>query len=381
MKSQDEVIILTADRSVAALVARALEHDNHLAVTGHYDDLSEVVAQLSQRPASAVVVDVDPDPPTAIEQLAPVATRFAKTCFIVLSEQWDEAIVLEAMEAGVRHFMRKESVREELSGVLRRVLPRLSPEEGTNGAIITVLSAAGGCGATTVAVNLANELRLSQGAEASVLLVDMDTAYGSVATFLNLSGTYGLADVVNQAGPVDVELVRSSATTWSDGGLDVLLSPATVNPKSPPAINDGEMGRAVATFKQAYDYTVIDAPRVRPDVAATLAEASRATLVVMQSNVKDIRFGKHICSMLTEKGAPAARIIPTVSRFSRKTSSVGLAELKRAIGVDDIAMICNDFPHAIQSIDMGEPLAVTGARSALRRDIQKLAEAFVSAAR
>ncbi len=379
MKSQGEVIVLTADRSVAALVAKALEDDNHLAVTGHYDDLSEVVAQLSERPASAVVVDVDPDPPAMIEQLAPVVTRFAKTCFIVLSKQRDEAIVLEAMEAGVRHFMRKESVREELSGVLGRLLPRLSPNEGTNGVIITVLSAAGGCGATTVAVNLANELRLSQGVEASVLLVDMDTAYGSVATFLNLSGTYGLADVLKQAGPVDVELVRSSATTWSPGGLDVLLSPATVNPKSPPAINDRDMGTAVAAFKEAYDYTVIDAPRVRPDVAAALAEASRATLVVMQSNVKDIHFGKQIRSILIEKGAPAERIIPTVSRFSRKTSSVGLAELKRAIGADKIAMIGNDFAHAIQSIDMGEPLAATGARSALRKDIQKLAGAFVSA--
>jgi len=380
MKSQDEVIVLTTDRSVATLVGKALETDSRLAVTGHYDDLSDVVAQLSQRPASAVVVDVDPDPPAMIEQLAPVVTRFAKTCFIVLSEQRDEAIVLEAMEAGVRHFMRKESVKEDLSGVLGRLLPRLSPDEGTNGAIITVLSAAGGCGATTVAVNLANELRLTQGGETSVLLVDMDTAYGSVATFLNLSGTYGLADVLNQAGPVDVELVQSSATTWSNSRLDVLLSPATVEPKSPPAINDRDMSGVLATFKQAYDYTVIDAPRVRPDVAATLAEASRATLVVMQSNVKDIRFGKQICSILTEKGAPAERIIPTVSRFSRKTSSVGLAELKRAIGVDEIAMICNDFPHAIQSIDIGEPLAMTGPRSALRRDIQKLADTIVSAA-
>ncbi len=376
MKSQDEVIVLAASRSVAGAVAKALEEDNRLTVTDHFTELSEVASHLSQRPASAVVVDVDPEPLEMLNNLGPVVRRFSGTCFVALSKDWDERVVLEAMEVGVRHLMRKESVGEELSSVLRRLLPRLAPSEVSEGSVVTVLSAGGGCGATTIAVNMANELRLSEGE--TVLLVDMDISYGAVTAFLNLSGTYGLADVLGQAGPVDVDLVRSSATPCA-GGMDVLLSPVAINFASPPEVDYTGLGDILTTFRQAYVYTIIDAPRLASDAAVTLAQASKRVLVVMQLTVKDVRIGQQICSLLTDRGIPADRIVPVVSRYSKKDSSIGLNELKRAIGCNDISLVSNDFPHAIRSIDMGEPLALTAARSTLRKDIQKLADAMVSA--
>ena len=376
MKPQDEVIVLTADRSVGGAVAKAMEDDTRLAVTAQYADLADVVSHLNQKPTSVVVADIDPDPMEMLGLLAPVVAKHPKTCFVALSKQWDESVVLEAMQVGVRHFMRKESVPQELSSVLRRLLPRLAPDGESEGVIITVLSAGGGCGATTIAVNIANELRLDD--ERSVLLVDMDTSYGAIAAFLNLSGTYGLADVTSQNGPVDVDLVRSSTTPCA-GGLDVLLSPVVIDFANPPVVEYGNIDKILGTFKQAYSHTVIDAPRIKADLAVTLAQASSAALVVMQMTVKDIRVGQQICSMLMSKGTSPQRVIPVVSRYSKKDSSISVAELKQAIGCDEVALVCNDFPHAIRSIDMGEPLALTAARSPLRKDIQKLAAMLASA--
>jgi len=376
MTFQDEVIVLTSSTSVADAVTKALEDNKDLVVAGCYQDLSDLVGRIRQRPVAAVIVDLDPNPLEMLDQLGPVIAKAAQTCFLVLSHEWDEQIVLEAMEIGARRFMRKESVPTGLAGVLRRLLPRISSDKRPEGVIVTVLSAGGGAGATTIAVNIANELRLIQQG-ASILLVDMDTSYGAVASFLNLSGTYGLANVTNQSGAVDIELVRSSATPCT-GGLDVLLSPVAVDFINPPVVRYDNLGNILGTFKQAYSHIVIDAPRVRASTAAVLAQASKAVLIVMQLTVKDVRIGQQICSMLSQQDIPPERVMPVVSRYSKKDSSIGLVELKRAIGCNEIAVVGDDFPHAIRSIDMGEPLALTAARSQLRKDIQKLVGALVS---
>ncbi|MHC4562279.1 MAG: AAA family ATPase [Planctomycetota bacterium] len=371
MNSQDEVILLTSNRTTADSVLRALEGDDRLVVTNQFDDLSDFANHLEAKSVSAAVVDVDPDPTEMLHNLAPVVSKFPRTCFVVLSEQWDENLVLEAMEIGVRRFMRKESAEQELSRVFRRLLPKISPVEPTVGRIITILSAGGGCGATTLAVNMANELRLAQ--TASVLLVDMDTAYGSVAASLNLSAGYGLSDILAQSESVDVDLVRSTSTPYAEG-LDVLLSPVAVNPINPADLSFDHLGKVVETFRKAYQHTIIDAPRVPLASAAALADVSHATFIVMQLTVKDIRTAQRVRAALIERGVSPDRILPVIGRYSKKDSSVGLDEVKRVLDSSNIALVSNDFYHAARSIDLGEPLARTAARSALRKDIQKLLE-------
>jgi len=68
--------------------------------------------------------------------------------------------MLEAMQAGARHFMNKKSFGSELDNILERLLVDDVKVTSDLGQIVTVFSASGGCGATTVCLNLANELRL-----------------------------------------------------------------------------------------------------------------------------------------------------------------------------------------------------------------------------
>ncbi len=66
------------------------------------------------------------------------------------------------MQAGARHFLRKSAIQTELDPVLEHLLSH-GPQESTRlGVVLSVFSCSGGCGATTVAINLANELRLAR---------------------------------------------------------------------------------------------------------------------------------------------------------------------------------------------------------------------------
>jgi len=369
MTSDGSIIVLTASESTSDAVGRALAEDQHLTVTNHCNTLSELIGCLDRKSAAGVVVDVDPRPADTLAQLAPVVARFPEPCFVLVSEHRDENILLEAMAIGARHFMLKESMEDNLARVFRRLLARALADGTPSGQVITVLSSGGGCGATTLAVNMANELCLAEAAP--VLLVDMDTAYGAVADYLNLTADFGIADVLAQAKGADMNLISSTATPYA-GGFDVLLSPISVNPAAPMKLSYEGVGDVLGPCRQAYPYILFDAPRVAPTVAATLAKASQAVFIIMQLTVKDVRVARELRTSLIEMDVPPDRIHSVVNRYRKKFFAIGLDEVKRALGCDSVALVSSDFRHAARSIDLGRPLASTAPMSSLRKDIQKL---------
>ncbi len=367
-KSEDKIILVTSSDATAGDVSAALSNAEPSMTLERCAGIIALARSLEGQPARAVVVDVDPVPLAVLTELTPVVRQFAGTCFIIVSSEWSERLLLDAMAIGVRHFMRKTSVQVELVEAIRRLSTVREVNSLVHGKVVTVLSAGGGCGATTLAVNLANELCMTK---KPVLLIDLDVAYGAIATYLNISGQYGLADVIANGNVVDGDLIASSTVPYEDG-LHVLLSPASVNFSGSRVLDYEKMSSVLDVCCQVYAYTVVDAPRVSPEVAANLAASSKATLAVLQMSVKDIRIAREMRNSLIENGILSERVSLVINRYRKKGSSVSLAEMQRAVNSDNIQLIGNDFRPAARSVDLGEPLAKTAPMSSLRKDIRKL---------
>lgn len=285
MKPPAGVLLVTAEPDTAQAVDETLRASERLAPAGACRALEELTARLQADAASAVVVDIDPHPGRMLANLEPIIAKFNGTRFVLLASALDKDLILEAMQIGWCHCLQKGAIRSELAGVLQRLTADGSARPPGRGSVIGVLSASGGCGATTLAVNLANELCL--GSPESALLIDLDSSFGAVATCLGLKGDYGVADILAHGGNADPQLVSSSATVCSEH-LQVLLSPASVNYAAPAPLRYDNLEAALEACKQAYPYTVVDAPRVPIEVAAVLAKACSAALIVMQLTIKDI---------------------------------------------------------------------------------------------
>ena len=376
MSPRQGLVLVTDDSETVSAVAAAVERNGELAAEGVCSDLGQLVAVLQHTPAAAVLVDIDPGPKGMLAALDSIITRFANTRFIVLSSAGSNDLILEAMQAGARHFLVKQSIVTHLADVLQRLAPNGSAKTGKRGAAITVLAASGGCGATTIAVNLANELQLASAEPA--LLVDLDCSYGAVASYLGLEGQYGLADVLVSRSRIDRHLITSTAVPYSEG-LQVLLSPVSIDPGKPAQLVYPHLGDALHACKRAYRFTVVDAPRVSMDVAVSLADASQVTLIVFQLAVKDIRAARSTVGILTERGIPAARIVPLVNRYRKRHSTVTLQDAEAALGEVPPRCVHNDFRSASRAIDYGQPLAQAARRSVLRRDLGQLAAELVEA--
>ena len=366
------VWLLSVDPKTIGLVRAALQSDGGLATGGVCSDLQELTANLERGEIPAAVVDIDAQPSPMLRAMEPVISRFPQTRFVVLSSRFSNELILEAMQVGARHFVLKQSIEADLPGVVRRLTTSAGRAGGRAeqlGEVVTIVSSGGGCGATTLAVNLANELNILTSSPA--MIVDMDAHYGAVATYLGLGGEYGVADVMNRYGAIDPQLVRTTALAYSDG-LHALISPSSVNFSHPAELSFDQVEEAITACKRAYPRIVIDAPRLSMDATAKLASMSCATLIVGQLSVKDIRTARAISAALTERGVQSHTLRFVAGRYTKR-GMLSREDAERGLGGLELELVCNDFRSANHSINVGEPLARCAPRSGLRHDIERLA--------
>ncbi len=372
------IALLSTESDTAKVVSAALETSAGIQLRGVYSDLPHLVRYLEHNHVPAVLVDVSSNPVDMIKALAPVIPQFPETRFILLGDGIRNDLVIEAMEIGARYFLLKESIPDNLVSILRRLIVDGASQDDRKGNVVTVLSAGGGCGSTTVAINLANELHISN--DKAALLVDLDCAYGSVATDLGIQGKYGIADVLTHDGSIDPALISSSALAYSEG-LHVLISPASVDFNNPVSLQEEHLAEAVDACKHAYDYTVIDAPRVSRQAAECLAKESVVTIICFQLTVKDVRLVRAIISSLQSRGVATSSILPLANRYRKRGTMLTMDEVRQALGNLTIEQAANDFKSAIRCINYGQPLAEASPRSLLRKDLRRIAARINSIAK
>jgi pilus assembly protein CpaE len=374
VRGRNEIAVVTLDADTERAVTLGVEGDPQ--VFGRVSacrDLQELERELQSGPAKQLVlVDVDPQPQSMLARLESIIQRHPEPRYAVICSELDNRLVLEAMQIGVRNCLLKVSLASDLLPVLRRLLDGVAGQGGrAGGRIVAVMTASGGAGGTTVAINLADELRQSSGRAS--LLIDLDLDYGAMAAYLGLNPEYGVADLLNTRGTIDAQLVRSTALAHLDD-LHVLTSPAGLDHARQGVTSFDKLEALLGVCREAYPFTVIDVPRAPRDVAARVASASDLTLIVFQLSVIAVRSTRGLIRALTDRGVPAERILPVANRWVKRTKMLSLADAREALGGSDPFPIGNDFESVMRSINYGQPLAKVAPRSPVRRDFERLVE-------
>jgi pilus assembly protein CpaE len=375
LKKPIQVHLMTSDPATLELVAGALGGNGQFTLGGSYRDLSALGHGLEREAADFAIVDIDPNPVQTLDALLPFVSQFRETCFIAVLSQLDHELLFRAMHSGVRHVQVRNQLSNELADVLRRIAPRASLAAGQRGSIVTILSASGGCGATTLAVNLANEFH--QSTSGRCLIVDLDYSFGTVSTYLELRGQYGVADILEHDGMLDSHLVTTTALRHSDH-LYVLASPASINLSVVHHVEPARLRSLLHVCRSSFEFTVVDAPRVPMDVAQALAEESSSIYIALQALVKDIRVAKSIANTLMDHGIQQDRITPLLNRFRKRHQMIGIDEVRKALGSGfAVECVSNDYPSAMRCINYGQLLSEAAPRSLLRHEISQIAHRIV----
>ena len=153
MTPKTKIFLITKDKKTIQQVDAVAKNGSPIQVDEILTDMYRMDQYLGGTDVNAGIVDIDPDPQRILADLEEMIRENPHLCTIVVSETMDQDLILAAMQAGARHFLQKGSIHEKLSGVMARLLVH-SGVRRKNGSVLTVFSASGGCGATTVALNL-----------------------------------------------------------------------------------------------------------------------------------------------------------------------------------------------------------------------------------
>lgn len=369
--AQRGVYLMTSDPGTERSVIAALRTERSLSLETSVRSLPELLRALKTGAPTVALVDVDPEPERTLALLEPVISKFGETRFVALGQQPRQELLLEAMQVGARHFLGKEAIASDLIGVLNRILPAGAGKKSGTGCVVTVLQASGGAGATLLAVNLANELRLLS--KSPTLLVDMDLYCGAAAAYLGIEPQYSLDVVLADAARLDAELIKSSAALHSET-LSVIESASVSTRHGNQSIKFSNMPRFLEAAKDGFQFTVIDLPRLPLEVTTDLVSHSHLTLVPFQATVVGVNCAKKLITALVSHGCQPETIVPVINRFKKRGVLVRYEDVCRALGRESVGRVENDWEVAVESMNYGKPLSQHAPRSTLRKNIATLAE-------
>jgi Flp pilus assembly CpaE family ATPase len=285
------------------------------------------VAQLLEQDATELLVVIGPSVPAGEALRFAAALRLARPAasVILAREHVDVAMLTEALRAGVREVVTSGDA-PALTAACRRCLdvsermlggsrPEIAAEPGRQGQIVTVFAAKGGCGKTTLAINLAVALAKES---KRVCLIDLDLAFGDVAISVQLDPLRTMLDALPMAGHLDTTGAASLLTRYRPG-LEMLLAPVT--PGDAEKITPALVRELLTVLHGMFDFVVVDTPAQFSEAVLTAMDASAHHVLLTTPDVpalKNLRVTLDTFDMLSY--SPEIRSIV----LNRSDAKVGL---------------------------------------------------------
>ncbi|MEQ9555875.1 MAG: hypothetical protein RIG67_08895 [Rhodospirillales bacterium] len=230
---------------------------------GGTDDALATLAEVV--PARFLVLDL-----ADRTDLVEAVNAFAEVCqpdtrVLVLGVVNDIAVYRALVDLGVSDYLVKPVGAPQLTAALARLGAAAEPDKVQKtspavrrGTVTGVLSARGGAGASTVAVNLA--WALSVEAPGKCALVDLDLRFGTAAMMLDLEPGRGFKEALDNPGRID-SLFMERAMVRATDNLSLLAGEEDVSAE--PAVAEGALDVLFDRLTGAFDHVVADLPRWR----------------------------------------------------------------------------------------------------------------------
>jgi pilus assembly protein CpaE len=361
--------ILCSSQSTAPAIEAALPAPLTVVTT-----LAEAAEILAREPAEhLVVVGVDMPFSETLTFTVAVGTAHPGVGVVVIRPELELSDVQQGMRCGVRDIIQVDDVAGlsdacarslELSG--RKLGGVQTPFDGTvDGKVVTVFSAKGGVGKTTIATNLS--VALNNSGASRVCLVDLDLAFGDVAITLRLEPRLTIVDALSMSDIQPADLSR--ILTSYQPNHDCLLAP--VAPGDAERIPASLTTTLLNALSKQYDYVVVDTPsQLSEHVLAALDVSDYHVLITTPElpSLKNLRLSLDTLEMLGYSRESRSVVL------NRADSNVGLsvAEVER-VAKTAVAVRVPSSADVPTSINRGTPLAAAQPDHRVSLAIRRLA--------
>ena len=265
----------------------------------------------------------------------------------------------------------RTSDRSSLSSARTRLVGRLAPTKSTAGAegraakVSTSSRASSG-----VAASVSMRIRSSPG---SAALIDLNLADGAAAAYLGARANMRLAEASAEPGRIDAAILDAFAVRI-DAGFDLLACPR--DPLAFTRISPGAICRVLDIACQAYEWVIVDLPRLRQPWTLDVLAGSDEVLVVSELTVPALLSARALAGEIEAEMPETRRPRVILNRMSSRAfgPAPSRVEAEKALQRKVDGAVTSDWEAAACSVNLGGPICQHRPRSKIVKDVAGLVD-------
>jgi pilus assembly protein CpaE len=333
-------------------------------------------------PVELVLIDAEAaDPAALVAAISAMAARSRPPAVMLAGAHLSASLVRALMKLPRSDVIEAPFTSIDLgraAGALMADAAASAQPVNANARCWTVMGSVGGCGATTIAVELASALA-GRAPDRRVALVDLNLVDGAAAAYLGSTATMLLAEASGSPERIDAALLAAFAMRVGEG-LDLLATPR--DPKAFERVSQTTVCRMLEVACQVYDWIVIDLPRHHQPWTLDVLAGSDEVLVVSELTVPALLAARSLAAEIEAEmpQGPEPRII--LNRLASRVfgPAPSLSEAEKALQRKADGGITSDWEAAAASVNLGGSISHHRPRSKIVRDIAVLVDRLTTPA-
>lgn len=236
----------------------------------------------------------------------------------------------------------------------------------------SVMSAVGGAGGTTLAIEIAATLA-SRKLGDRVALFDLNLADGAASAYLGAAPNMHLADASAAPERIDQALLDVYSLR-APGGFDLFACPR--DPYAFAKVTPAAVCRLLEVACQVYDWLVVDMPRHRHSWTVDVLAGSDELLVISELTVPALLAARDLTAEIEAEIEDARRPRIVLNRMASRMfgPAPSRAEAEKALGRKVAGVITSDWEAAACSANLGGPISQHRPRSKIVKDVAALVD-------
>lgn len=313
------------------------------------------------------LVLVDLDISNAITRLTELAQTLPGVVIMALATPQHLVDLQDALLAGAEGFIAFPIEPGQFIATVQRVLQSAPKDNARShrGQIVAVAGLKGGIGRTTLAANMAVDLRRRIAED--VILVEAHHSMGDVALMLNLTPRHTLASLAEEAN-LDIDVIQGHLQLHASN-IKALVAPPDVEQLVTLPV---EMwSKLLQTLAELAPYVIVDTAAVADEVLSEVLTSADEIVVVTGPDLASLRSAVVLLQTIDEAENVHGGTHVVLNRAGVK-GGVSEAASREQLGQEIIAAIPDDPALATFAVNRGVPFTLSHPSSILSKDVNRL---------